>query len=352
MRIAVLTNAYPPEAHGGAGQIAFLQAEALRAKGHEIRVWQGSLAWTKRSCLVRFFYHLRDHIAVHPSTAEIQAWKPDRLLTHNLTGVGFRTSAVLQVSGIPWIHVLHDVQLFVPSGRLTSWMPVTLFQRFCACLRHIVMGDPQVVISPTEILLTAHRTRGFFRTSKMCVIPNPAPTSQILPRTRHAPLRVAFVGRWAEDKGSALLESLWHDPCLSSIEWHLIGPDTERAHPPQGRTYGFSSTEFILNVFDDMDLLVVPSQIMENQPTVLLEAFSRGLPVIASHQSGIVETLGEAGTVCDSHDRQAWKSALLACMNESDSAYQDRIRLMIARGIRYEPEQVIQRVEEVLVTLN
>lgn len=352
MRIAVLTNAYPPETRGGAGQIAFLQVEALRAAGHEVRVWSSSLAWTERSLFIRAWYHLRDHLLIHPCVTEIRAWNPDRFVSHNLTGVGFRTPRAIQAHGVPWIHVLHDVQLFSPSGRLYAWEPITMFQRFWAKLRRAALGTPDVILSPTQTLLRAHEIRGLFSATKTIVLPNPAPVSLHLTRTRHIPLRVAFVGRWSQEKGSSLLTALFQDPELASFEWHVVGPGTERIHPPGGQGHGSCSVERILHLLGEVDVLLVPSQICENQPTVILEAMSRGLPIIASDQAGIRETLDGAGVLCDTHDPTVWKYALLECLKESENRYQKRVAEMERAYVRYEPRGIAQRFAEVLVTLN
>lgn len=350
MRIAILTNAYPPDARGGAGQIAFLQTEGLRARGHEVRVWHVPAVWTRTPAFVRLCYHVRDLVRVDPCVKEILAWNPEYVMSHNLTGVGFRTPGTIQKQGIRWIHVLHDVQLFEPSGRLMQWPLVTAWQRLWSRLRQSVFGMPDLVVSPTQTLLDAHLRRGFFVAAKTAVIPNPAPRACFSPRTRHTPRRVLFVGRWSEDKGSALLSALWSRSALSSLEWILLGPGTENSSPPRGQGYGRCLPEKILEYMQRVDVLVVPSQIMENQPTVLLEAMSRGLPVIASRQAGIEETLGGVGIVADTLSE--WERALLSLLQEEDESYAVRVQAMQAAWLRYDPERIFQRIEEVLVTLN
>ena len=60
----------------------------------------------------------------------------------------------------------------------------------------------------------------------------------------------------------------------------------------------------------DADILLVPSCIEENQPTVILEAASVGLPVVASDKGGIRETLGSRGYICAPRDLMAWIKAI------------------------------------------
>lgn len=351
MRLAVLVNAYPPEAQGGAGRIAYLQVEALRALGHNVRVWHTPIHWGHRHAFIRFAYHLRDLIRVHPLAAEIHAWQPEWLLTHNLTGIGFRTPSRIQRNGSLWAHLLHDVQLFEPSGQCVSWERVTLWQYFWSYARRFAFGHPDLLLSPTQGLFDAHRTRGFFATEEVVILPNPAPVFQApFKRKRHTPLRIVFVGRWSADKGSELLQALWSRPGLDQMEWYLIGPGTEHAHPPRGQGYGVCTAAQIFAHFAESDALLVPSQVMENQPTVLLEAMASGLPIIVSNQKGIEETLQGAGTRCEQRDPLAWQKALFTLRDEDEEKYQKRIVTLVSAWQRYAPEVVIQRLVEVLTS--
>lgn len=142
MRIAVLTNAYPPNTRGGAGRIAALQVELLQAQGHQVRVWVSSLAWTVAPFWRRLLVHARDFFWIHPAAKEILAWQPEVLLTHNLTGAGFRTPSTIQKHAIRWVHVLHDVQLFHPLGLLQDERPFTPLQRGVSWLRRVAFGRP------------------------------------------------------------------------------------------------------------------------------------------------------------------------------------------------------------------
>jgi glycosyltransferase involved in cell wall biosynthesis len=147
MRIAILSNAFPPDGRGGAERIAALQADVLFERGHEVAVWapgekvESSTCGSNNSdaCKIldssihrfpslftnldslnafrRCSFHISDRGVNHHVAHEIYLWKPDVIMTHNLTGCGFGTASYLQSRGIRWIHTLHDVQLFEPSGQ-------------------------------------------------------------------------------------------------------------------------------------------------------------------------------------------------------------------------------------------
>lgn len=350
MRIAILTNAYPPTSRGGAGRIAFLQKELLESAGHEVRVWHIPFEWTRYSFLLRVVFHLRDLYWVHPVVKEMKAWNPDWVMSHNLTGVGFRTPSTLQSQDIQWAHVLHDVQLFSPSGHQASWEERTIVQRLASIVRRFLLGTPNLVISPTETLWQAHRERGFFANARHAIIPNCAPLERGHMSKRKTPLRVGFIGRWSADKGALFIESLWPFFSVSEVSWQLFGPGTEAIVPPNGQGHGPQSSEVLLEALTEIDVLLVPSLLMENQPTVLLEAAACGVPVIASDQAGIRETLQGQGVLCKMEDKDAWVQALRVMMTESDVAYEARILGMRTLWHRYDPELICQRLVEVLTS--
>ncbi len=357
MKIAVLTNAYPPNAEGGAGRIAEIQVGLLREAGHEVRVWHSAAAWRRSHVapIVRLFHHLRDLWPQASVVQEIGAWKPDVLLSHNLTGVGFATPRHIQSRGIRWVHVLHDVQLFEPSGLLRSDARVTCWQRLWSALRRRAFGTPDQVVSPTRWLLLAHRRRGMLGASPAAIVPNPGPTPDArAPRIRHTPLRVAFVGRLSEEKGTRLLVSLL-EGMNERVALTFVGDGPDRAFLertfPQATFYGSVDPERVREVMRMQDVLVMCSVVCENQPTVLLEAMSVGLPVLTTRVGGIPETCGEDVVALGEPFAQAvtrLRAELEALLDVSDDVYTERVERMRALSSRYHPARHLAALVEVL----
>lgn len=317
MRIAVITNAFPPNARGGAGQVAAALVELWRESGHEVRVWESYAGWLKRGPLVRLFGHLildRGAAAFH---SEIEAWKPETVITHNLTGVGFATGKKLQRKGIRWIHVLHDIQLFEPSGQLREDR-VTLWQRFWTIVRRLTFGQPDLVISPTQWLIDAHVRRGF-RFAKTQVIPNPAPgPAKDMGWGEISRAGWLFVGRLSEDKGANLFLELAR--AYPNELFICIGDGPLRSEIASLKNVlcrGQLQREDVQLQMLTSFALLMPSRLQENQPTVIVEAFSSGLPVIASSQGGIHETLGGAGIVADLN-LESWQTAFVQMKGEHE----------------------------------
>src|SRR5512133_3732915 len=105
MRIAILSNTFPPDGKGGAEIIAALQADVLFERGHEVAVWSPgergeasevqsldselnqegvihrfSSGFTKLNSLNifrRLAFHIADRGVNHYVAHQIYLWKPD-----------------------------------------------------------------------------------------------------------------------------------------------------------------------------------------------------------------------------------------------------------------------------------
>ncbi|MCC7357376.1 glycosyltransferase [Candidatus Uhrbacteria bacterium] len=313
MRIAILTNAID-EKDGGAGRIAALGVQGLKDRGHEVRTW-GPKPWfvhrASLPVLYRLFEHIRDLAAWKETGKEIKDWKPDILLTHNLTGCGFGTPKGVQASGIPWIHIIHDVQLVEPSGQIafqeTKYFFKLAWRYFWSELRKFVFGTPNIVISPTRWLVDFYKNWGWFKKSSIRIIPNPAPECK--PVETHQPGTILYVGRLESDKGFDDILKAWLNITSSDAKLICIGQGSlqkkaESMHDTRIKFLGQLSSDQVLEVMTQIAVVVVPSKIIENQPTVILEALASGCEVVASNLGGIPETLNGQGYLFSPGDIQ------------------------------------------------
>lgn len=309
MRIAVITNAFPPQARGGAGVIAAELAEGWRRMGHEVRVWCQYAPWLQRNVVRRLWGHIWDDRKPFGALGEVVDWKPEIIVTHNLTGCGWRSGrSARTLTGAAWIHVLHDVQMFEPSGRIAhdriSW-----WQCAWGWYRERLLGVPTVVVSPSAWLLEAHRRRGCLRGAKECIVPNPAPDIQI-ERSNAAEGWVYAAQEISAAKGADLIGELArHCPHEA---FHVIGrgalPEAWNVLP-NIRHHGVCTRDEVLRRMAAAKGVLVPSRIAENQPTVILEALQLGVPVIGSPVGGIPETIQDGGMIAPL-TVSAWKRAL------------------------------------------
>ena len=361
MKIAVITNTVATT--GGAGTIAKTYNELLEARGHEVRVWgpRGEFQFLgKMNPVSRLAFHLRDLGSRDVTVRDILAWKPDALLTHNLTGCGFAAPRKIKQKGIQWVHVLHDVQLIEPSGQIVFGELFgflrALWRWKWSLMRHLAMGEPDAAVSPTKWLLEFHQKFGWFKKTKSQIIPNPvAPTRELPP----PPLakrgsEVLFVGRVDRDKGILVLLDAWKKIQSDALRptpyaLHIIGDGTlleslKSQNIPGVEFRGPQSPDDVRHAMEESAVVVVPSLVLENQPTVILEALAAGCAVVASDVGGVRETLDGAGTVVPPGDVEALAKAV-AVATRSELP----LPPLAKRGIKHhDPDVCVDRLIGVL----
>jgi glycosyltransferase involved in cell wall biosynthesis len=146
-------------------------------------------------------------------------------------------------------------------------------------------------------------------------------------RREGGPLRIAFVGRHAPEKGlDVLLAALRRLP-LGVVEAVLYLTADPGLVPPGVAVRVGQAGSDLLRELADCDLLCVPSQWMETGPLVVLEAFEAGVPVLGSALGGIAERVrdGVDGLlVAQWRSPAAWAAALSAL--STDRAALARLR--------------------------
>ncbi len=359
MRIAVLTNSYPPDARGGSGRIAQLQADWLTNHDYEVKIWvpqpfsdtantqltsfkcQTSVAYPELANhhpFRRLIFHFEDLAPNAELVENIRAYKPDVLITHNLTGCGWATPELLRKAGIRWVHILHDVQMIEPSGQIQAQEPFTALRRiwyqFWSRKRSKNFGKPDIVISPSKWLLNYHRNFDLFQATEAKVIPNPIQKSNIDPdlgqrMTRKERRTILYVGRVSKDKGVEVLINAWKllkqkiavPNSRFDVRLRIVGDGPylktiQELNDPSIECTGALDHLLLAEHYKNASLFVFPSLLMENQPTVLLEAVSQGLSIIASDFGGVRELLNGYGTLVPPADAFKLASTIVAQLDD------------------------------------
>ncbi len=395
MKIAIISNLYPPYGRGGAEIVITRIVTELLAEGHEVfvmtsRPFKGLRSlWPRledvaNEMIYRFYplnlYHpLRDF--KHPKIIRllshiidmmnplnglfVRKWihdvAPDVIWTHNLKGIGLTIPFFLRTLQIPVVHHVHDVQLAIPSGLMLAglerpYFPKRFLQRVYALVCILLIGSPAVVISPSQFLKNFYTHRGFFKKSQVMVLPNPAPKIETLPRNTRplGPLRLLVAGQLEDHKGIRfLIESL--KAFDVPFELTLAGDGSLRTFVSALRledrrfTYvGFLALDQLLKAFQVADALIVPSLCYENSPTIIYEALEAGLPVVASDIGGVAELVhqGTNGFLFTPGNRDELFSVLRTLNTEKD-----RLRVNAPAIRATVADLAIERYVEKLVAL-
>lgn len=335
MKICVINSLYAPDTRGGAERIVEQSVELLRAAGHEVfvvatkaqvhyeedgvyRLSSSNLGsfynYTNKPLWLRLLWLGIDLINPFPALAVKKILKkeqPDVVHTHNMRGLSYRLPRIIKKLGIKHIHTLHDIQYAYPMGLLikgeeksfiNTFFLRTWYEKFCKAL----LGNPDVVISPSQWLMDFYVQKGFFAKSQKEILNNPMSlSSDSVKKTSGETMNILFIGQMETHKGVfTLLEAFKQLNQKSSVlNLKLIGPGSQLKNVREVskddsriQVLGGLPNNEVMKHLEESDIFVMPTLTYENQPTVILEAFSRGVPVIASNLGGIPELITEGST--------------------------------------------------------
>jgi GT2 family glycosyltransferase/glycosyltransferase involved in cell wall biosynthesis len=170
-------------------------------------------------------------------------------------------------------------------------------------------------------------------------------------RSPSGPLRVGFAGGFLPTKGPhVLLDAIAQMP-PGSVVVDLLGSSgayhgqggfgeslATRLGCPSIRRLGPVPHERMPAVFQDLDVLVVPSTWIENAPFIIREAFAAGVPVVASDLGGMAEMVrdGIDGLLFPAGDPRALAAALRRLVD--DRTLLEALRAGIVRPMSIEED--------------
>ncbi len=337
MKVGFISNLYPPYVRGGAEHVVVRTVEGLSERGHDVfvistrrktatdaiemsrnaepvyRFYPKNLYYIlddyKNRVWRRLLWHVIDAFSPYPARRVeeiLSGEQPDVVVTHNLKGIGLRIPGAIRKLKIAHVHVVHDLQLIYPSGLLFAGeekkpkLYAPIYGAYRAVCRFL-LGQPDLVIFPSSFLKDEYLKHGFFKRSKVEVLPNPAPEFQAVLRSGkpEGHFRLLFVGQLEYHKGiRLLLEAMKALP--ENVELIIAGEGTlseevaTAAKADKRITYlGYIAIDQLISFFGIADALVVPILCYENSPTVIYESLQAGVPVIAADIGGVGELVQE-----------------------------------------------------------
>jgi glycosyltransferase involved in cell wall biosynthesis len=329
MKILLLNNLFAPYSRGGAERIVELMATELRGAGHEIIIVSTKplgqespkiistdklyylpslyLDLKRLPFFLRPFWHLYNALdfgQAHRLEKIIIKEKPDLAIAHNLLGLSGLTPWTCKRRDLPYVQILHDIQLLHPSGLLFYGQEKkldTLIARSYQALNRRLFDAPDLVVSPSAWLLDLHREYGFFKNSKTLVLPNPV--SELITGYSHPKNNktILYVGQIDAYKGVLLLLEAWKNISDQEAKLILAGDGQLYEKLRNANTdarvnfLGRQDRDQINMLLSEAGALIVPSLVYENSPTVIYEAAAAGVPIMASDIGGIPELVKTFG---------------------------------------------------------
>lgn len=376
MRLAVVSNLLPPEGLGGAETYVARLASDLAAR-HDVLVLSGSSSGVlgvglaqlpclprpraRRSTPEKAVWHLRDQWlpAVHYSAVHaLSAFRPDVVHTHNVEGLSPAIFTAIRRANVAHVHTAHDLYLLCVRSSMT------IRGRFCGgrcapCalhrhLRKLALRSLDCLIAPSEYIRGAHVRAGVVPAEQAWMIPqgDVSGSTQFRIRRRRARPTLGFIGQLVPHKGISLLLSAFRD---APPEWRLrvagsglLQPEVEARASEDSRItfHGHITGEGKEFFFDEIDVLVIPSEWEEPAPLVAIEAAARGIPSVVSDRGGLLE-IPEA-SVFESGNPDALRSAVHRLV-AGPQLLQQASGALLSQRERFSWRRHVEAVDQVLM---
>ncbi|MET0285153.1 MAG: glycosyltransferase family 4 protein [Polyangiales bacterium] len=331
-KILFVANQYAPNVIGGAELSVQTLVEELHGRGHQVAVASLSRDGTDsedfvngvrvyrvgsrnlytpftgpQHALVRAAFHAIDVYNPwmgHQLARILDRERPDWVSAHNIAGFSTSVWSTVKSRGIGLIQVLHDYWAVCPQTRMNKdghncERPCGVCSVYGAPKRY-ASRLPDVAIGVSKFAIEKHLENGYFPRARTGVAYNGRPytrPTEYKPRTPGAPLRLGFIGRIEEAKGIeellTALSRLPPDRWTLRVAGRPVDPAyldalKERFPLPQVEYLGYVKAA---ELYQSIDMLVVPSRWHETLCVVVYEALGFGLPVLAARVGGIPEIL-------------------------------------------------------------
>lgn len=348
MRILLTLHNFLPAPVFGAEGVAIAQMRELRRLGHELGLFYPGNAPPDPRQLdalglggVMLFpvpfldsksqvlLSIRKPHVERRFVAVLRAFQPDLVLIHHLVRLSLRLPSLAARAGVPTAYVLHDYYLACPSyslftadstvcpggsptrcaaclyasryGRQAPWWLVRLTAPLLWWRERLIrrtLAAISLFVTPSKAVVGELASRGI-DLSETAVIRHgqEAVTSCLAKRTGPRQVRFGYIGGIYPKKGIEVLTRAFAGPLGRQLLIRGFHSDTaiasfRLAHPAlEASLERFDPDK--ASFFDQVDLVIVPSIWLENQPMVILEAFAHRTPVIASRIGGLSDMFEE-----------------------------------------------------------
>lgn len=335
LRIAVVTETYPPEINGVAMSTGRMVAE-LVAAGHRVDLIRPRQAHEAGLFLAEGVDQALARGIPLPRYANLQLGLPARkLLLRRWSRQRPDVVQVVTEGPLGWSALTAARQLGLPAisefhthfQRYAGHYGVGWLRRPVAAYLRKFHNRAQLSLVPTRALAAELRAQGVAR---LAVLSRGVDTTLFDPRCRSEALRrswglapddvaVLYVGRVAPEKNLALLEQSYAAIAarLPSARLVVVGDGPAlaglRARQPRALCVGPQSGVALAEHFASGDLFVFPS-LTETYGNVVAEALASGVPVVAYRDAAAQEliTPGDQGGLAEPHDEAGFVATAVA----------------------------------------
>lgn len=331
MRILLVHNTY--QDRGGEDVVFVQERQLLESGGHEIVEYQRHNSEIKQYSRLRKISLLGRTVWAADSNRELGALlrqtKPDVVHIHNTFPlISPSIYWACREEQIPVVQTLHNYRLFCPGAnfsRAGKTCEDCIGGNFWNGVRHGCYRDSRIETAPVALMLYVHHARktwhrmvdryivltGFARDrfvqaglppEKIVIKPNcvdPDPGMKVEEGSY-----ALCVGRVSDEKGVSTLMKAWRQ-LPRSCTLRVVGDGPARAKlQSEAAADGLSNITFlgqqprerVIEAMKGARFVVFPSELYENLPLTIIEAFACGTPVLASRLGAMSEIVEEGRT--------------------------------------------------------
>lgn len=388
MRIVLLHNRYRQA--GGEDTVVALEQRLLRARGHEVHVFSRDNRTISREGGIRVAAGTIWSMEAARELGElVDAVVPDVVHAHNtfpLMSPSVYTAA--ERRRVPVVQTLHNYRLVCPAATMfRDGLPCSdcLGRLPWPAVLHACYRDNRKASAVTAAMLSIHRALGTWHDrvdayvalsefARRTFVEGGLPEARIHVRPNYVEPptedeRAArgdgsyglYVGRLSEEKGVDVAVRAWRelDIPLVVLGEGPLSKVLRNDAPHHVEFAGQVSRDQVRRLMLNAAFLVVPSIWYEGCPMVVLEAFSLGLPVLASDlgsltelveegRNGVRVTPGDATALAEAAGRLAASRSLRAELGEGatdtyfahyspERAYRRLMAIYAAVGVESDP---------------
>jgi glycogen synthase len=323
LRVLVVSSLWPPHVLGGAELYAARLASHLESRGYTVGAVTMGVegpnvvasvaprpyrldAFASQPPARRAKFHLLD--VYRPGTrralqAAFERFRPDVVHSHSVQGLSSTALEVPTAAGLPHVHTIHDYWLLCQRASLVRRDGSACAPRCRSCraisaarTRIIAGSPPDVVLAVSHAIQREHEQIAWVR-DRSRVLLNPIAEVDLRSRRPHEGVTFGYLGQLTAAKGVDTLLDAFAAAAIPGSRLLIAGDGPRRgrveaAVGPSVEYRGWVDDAGKRSFFDDVDVLVVPSEWKDPAPLVINEARARGVPVIGADIGGIAELVG------------------------------------------------------------
>jgi len=387
MRILHLVHQYLPDNVGGTELYTYWVSQALARRGHEVAVFYrrsavgkglearrdaaGVQIWAAWHGLAdptrRFLAAFGDRVIEAAFERVLDEVHPDLVHVEHLMGLPIALVNALHRRKMPFVVTFWDFWWVCANAQLLTnysqqicdgphaylncarcaaaragqahlwpaWLPLAGLLAWRNHLLRRVMAAAHRLIAPTEFVRCWYRQHGV-DADKLIVLPPGLEERPAMPAITASdrPLRIAYIGGLAWQKGVHVLVEAFGG-LVGRAELWIAGDENadpayvgrlRAAAGPGVRFLGRLDRDQVWATLAQVDVVAVPTLWYETFSFIVSEAFTAGVPVIASRLGPLADRVhhGEDGLLLPPGDAHAWRSALQQLVD--DPIYLERLR--------------------------